>query len=202
MLKKFLLSVVLLLGMFFLLRVFIGDFLRLAPEAYLVSAKIPVSKEDFDQLGKLNDQLLLSKSWDPWNPKTPEYLGIVAFLCGSQEKQDLSSQISFLRQAVGYYDEALALRPNYGRLWSNKLNVENVLIAAYYRSRINPEYIDREMSALAIALRRANLLAPWDPDVLRSILVVGLFRGSLLSSDDRKIVEAASTRAKKINFKL
>lgn len=199
--KKLLLTLILLSGLYFLMRVGVADFLRLAPCSYVESVQhgqriYPA------ELVSARERLLLAREWDSANPVIPEFLAHIALMRSRLVSFSPKLQENFLNEAVDELQRATALRPNLPHLWAARMTAGSWLIEANARSKLDETLVKKELSAISISMHRAYQLGPSEPAVLQQIVVVGRLHYAELSPDDRIVIDAASDRARRLNIKI
>lgn len=154
------------------------------------------------ELDKSRERLLLARSWDFNNPVIPEYLGQIEFMRAEIFSFSPAMQASFLREAIGDFDSAIALRPNSSYLWASRMTAGSRLLEADAKLAVNDAMVNAELSAIQTALRRAAALGPFEPRVLRQLISVGKLRYLEFSPENRSVIDAAVIRAKQLKFKI
>jgi len=200
LLKKVLLTLLLLPAMIYLTRTGVADFLRLEPCAYLEAVQlgtVPLDPTGLDHSRKL---LLLARSWDDSNPVIPEYLGQTDFMLAQLVSFSPAMQANFLRNAIADFDSAIAFRPNSAYLWAARMTVGSWLLQI--KAQINEPIDKSELKYLSMALRRAAVLDPWGQSVLQQIVDVGTLRYMEFPPQDRLIIDDAVMRAKQLGIKI
>lgn len=146
------------------------------------------------------DRLVLAGKFDPDNPITQEYLGIVYFREAVIAAADLPRRISDLETARDYYKKALALRPNSGYLWAGMAAVSGALLETRSSKSSNSAAgvdgaMANDLRDLKQALAYAARLAPWEPVVLSNVVKIGKMHYSALGPEERRLVDVAGRRA-------
>lgn len=199
--QRLLLTAILLPGLYFLFKVGVADFLRLAPCSYVESVQhgqklYPV------ELVSARQQLLLAREWDPDNPIVPEFLAQIALIRARLVSFSPQLQIVFLNEAIAELRRAITLRPHLPHLWVARMTAGSWLIEANARGEVASDLVKSELLTMGEAMQRAFLLGPSEPAVLQQIAVVGRLHYAELSVADRAIVEQAVARAKLLNLKI
>ena len=156
---------VLLLGIAWLAgRQALGNYLALAPLAYLHDAQLPGAKPARADLDAALVQLRRAGAVVPSDPDVAAGLGQARLLLAAHAAG--AQRLALVDAALADYRRATVLRPNSPYLWSALMS------ALYARGRLQP--LDHAQTAeLAQALRRAVRLGPWEPDVLLEVVNVG-----------------------------
>jgi tetratricopeptide (TPR) repeat protein len=142
----------------------LGNYLALAPRAYLADAQLPGAKPAAADLDTAIAQLRRAGAVDPSDPDVAAGLGQARLLLAAQAAG--AQRLARVDAALADYRRATVLRPNSPYLWAALMS------ALYARSRLQP--LDHAQAAeLAQALRRAVRLGPWEPDVLLEVISVG-----------------------------
>lgn len=200
LLKKIILSLLVVPAVIYLARVGVADFLRLAPTTYIDSVQKGEVRPVPIDLVKSRDQLLRAQSWDKSNPLIPEYLGQVAFVRAQLIGFSPAVQAIFLREAVHYFQIATDLRPNSATLWADRMTAGSWLMQINAKLGLHDQNVQAELAIIQTAMCRASVLAPWEPSVLRQVIGVGQLRYFELTPEVRSIVDAAVSRAKQLNI--
>ena len=200
LLKKSILTILILAGLFYVARIGIADFLRQAPTAYVDSVQKHLVKLEPSKLVISRERLLEARSWDTANPLIPEYLGQIALMRSQLVGFSSRLQLIFLREAIREFDISIGLRPNSAYLWAARMTTGSWLLESSDKLGRDDVLSAHELLEISMAIRRANELAPWDPSVLQQIARVGSRHYAELSSDTRIMVDAAVVRAKKLNL--
>lgn len=198
---RLLLAAILLSGMYFIFKIGVADFLRLAPCSYIESVQHGQRLYPAE-LVKARDQLLLAREWDPDNPIIPEFLAQIALMRTRLVSFSPRLQTNFLNEAIDELQCAIALRPNLPHLWAARMTAGSWLIEANARAGVDPALVKREMSVISAAMHRAYVLGPSEPTVLRQVVMVGNLRYAEISSEDRIVVDQAAARARLLNLKI
>jgi tetratricopeptide (TPR) repeat protein len=164
----------------------LGNYLALAPRAYLADAQLPGAKPAVADLDTAVAQLQRAAAVDPSDPDVAAGLGQARLLLAAQASGP--GRLALVDVALRDYRRATALRPNSPYLWA-------ALMSAWYaRSRLQP--LDRaQAGALAQALRRAVRLGPWEPDVLLEVVSVGPTVYAALDPGARAALQIAAQHA-------
>jgi hypothetical protein len=202
LLVKLILTLLLLPGMVWLGRVGLADFMRLAPTSYIDALNNKSAVLDPVELDRARAQLKLAQSWDDRNPIMPEYLGQTDFMLARLMSFSPQLQATFLHNAIVNIDAAIALRPYSAYLWAARMTMGSWLLDINAYLGVVDSNRRSELSLVATALRRADVLDPWNPFVLQQIVKVGAARYNEFSADDRKIFDGAVMRAKQLNVKM
>jgi hypothetical protein len=199
LLIKIVVTLLVVSGVTYLGRVGIADFMRLAPTAYVDSVmKGEVRPLPMD-LVNAREQLLRAGSWDESNPLIPEYLGQVAFMHAQLLAFSPALQAIFLREAVEDFQVAIRLRPNSSVLWADRMTAGSWLLQINEKlGRDN--YKQTELAVIQTAIRRAAVLGPWEPQILKQLVKVGTLRYAELSPDVRLVVDGAKLRARQLQL--
>ena len=162
--RRLLLSALLLGFVWVAGRQALGNYLALAPRAYLADAQLPGAKPAAADLDTAIAQLQRAGAVDPSDPDVAAGLGQARLLLAAQAAG--AQRLGLIDAALADYRRATTLRPNSPYLWAALMS------ALYARSRLQP--LDHAQTAeLAQALRRAVRLGPWEPDVLLEVVNVG-----------------------------
>lgn len=199
---KLLLTMLVVSAMFYLGRIGIADFLLLAPRTYVESVQNGSVRLEPAELLRTRDRLLYAYSWDKSNPVIPEYLGHIAFIRASLFRNSPFLQSFFLKEAMADFDDAIAARPNSAILWADRMTIGSLYIEANSALGGSAAVSKTELAKIGMALRRAAVLAPWNVSVLNQLVKVGKLRYAQLTPDDRRIIDAATDRAKQLNLKV
>ncbi|MDD4927916.1 MAG: hypothetical protein PHP85_01415 [Gallionella sp.] len=202
MLKKIVLTLLLLPALLYLGKVGIADFLRLEPCVYLDSLMKGQVAFDAEAFFKSRDRLLLARTWDADNPVMPEYLGQIAYIRAQLVLANPALQVKFLREAVEYFDAAIALRPNSCQLWGSRMVAGSFLLEAMAQVGRDDALFRQEFSAIKLALRRASVLGPWEPSVLQQIVRVGRSHYGEFSAEERAMIDVSVARAKQLGLRI
>lgn len=202
LLLKILLTLVLVAGMFYLGRVGVADFIRLDPVAYVEDIGKGIERPSAVRLLEARDQLLSARSWDAANPLIPEYLGQIAIIRAQLISLSPMLQEKLFREAVEDFDAALALRPNSAYLWADRMTAGSLLLEANEKTTADGGLLARELPVIAIALRHATDLGPWEPKVLAQVIRVGRLRYEALPDETRVLIVAAVLRADKLHLSI
>ena len=202
LLKKIVVTLLLLPALVYLTRVGVADFLRLAPCAYIEAVQKGGARLDPAELVKSRERLLLARSWDSGNPIIPEFLGQIAFMRAQLISLSPSAQAVFLREAIVAFQEAIELRPNSAFLWADRMTAGSWLLEINSRLGRNDGNVKSELSVIRMALCRASVLDPWNPQVLTQLVKVGTLRYMEFSPEERMIIDGAVARAKQLNLKI
>ena len=192
----------LVFALVYLTRVGMADFLRLEPCAYIEAVQKGAVRVDPVALNRSRERLLLARTWDAGNPIVPEYLGQIAFIRAQLISLSPSVQAVFLREAIGHFDYAIALRPNSAHLWAARMSAGSFLIETYARLGGGEALVDDELSVIRKALHRAAKLGPWEPSVLQQIVGVGNLRYKEFSPEERRVIDGAVARAKQLRVRI
>lgn len=198
MLKKIIFTLLLLSALVYLIRIGTADFLRLEPCAYVEAIQKGRMRVDPAELIRSRERLLLARTWDADNPIIPEYLGQIAFIRAQLISLSPTVQAVFLREAIEYFDSAIALRPNSAHLWAARMSTGSFLLETH--ARLGVASVDDEFSVIRHALRRAAELGPWEPSVLQQIAGVGSLRYREFSPEERRVIDGVVVRAKRLNL--
>ncbi|OIQ89963.1 hypothetical protein GALL_281560 [mine drainage metagenome] len=164
----------------------LGNYLALAPRAYLADAQLPGAKPAVPDLDTAIAQLQRAGAVDPTDPDVAAGLGQARLLLAAQAVG--AQRLALLDAALADYRRATALRPNSPYLWAALMS------ALYTRGRLQP--LDRAQAAeLAQALRRAVRLGPWEPDVLLEVVSVGPAVYAKLDARSRAALQLAAQHA-------
>jgi hypothetical protein len=200
LLKKLVLTLLLLPAMIYLTRAGVADFLRLEPCAYLEAVQLGEVPLDPAGLASSRERLLLARSWDTGNPIIPEFLGQIALMRTQLSGFSPRLQSIFLNEAIDDFQVAIRLRPNSAYLWAARMSAGSMMIAANERLERDDALVEHELSAIKFALRRAGELGPWEPSVLQQMVKVGTLHYMELSPEERAIVDGAVAREKKLKI--
>lgn len=196
--KKIIFTLLLVSVLVYLTRLGMADFLRLEPCSYIDAVQKRTVRVDPVILNKSRERLLLARSWDAANPIIPEYLGQIALIRAQLISLSPSVQLVFLREAIGHFDSAIALRPNSAHLWAARMSTGSFLLETYTRLGRGGALADDELAVIRRALRRAAQLGPWEPSVLQQIVRVGNLRYKEFSPEEREVIDGAVARAKQL----
>ena len=164
----------------------LGNYLALAPRAYLADAQLPGAKPAAADLGTAIAQLQRAGAVDPSDPDVAAGLGQARLLLAAQAAG--AQRLGLIDAALADYRRATTLRPNSPYLWAALMS------ALYARSRLQP--LDHAQTAeLAQALRRAVRLGPWEPDVLLEVVNVGPAVYAALDARARAALQLAAQHA-------
>lgn len=197
---KILLTILLVSAMFCLGKIGVADFLLLAPRAYVEAVQSGRERLDPAELVKARGRLLSAYSWDKRNPVIPEFLGHIAFIRASLFRNSPVLQSFFLKEAIFYFDAALAVRPNSAILWGNRMVIASEYIDAQSAQGGNSSVVQSEWAKMSMALRRAAILAPWDISVINQLVKIGKLRYPQLSLEDRRTVDEAIRKMSQLNL--
>ena len=164
----------------------LGNYLALAPRAYLADAQLPGAKPAVADLDTAVAQLQRAAAVDPSDPDVAAGLGQARLLLAAQASGP--ARLVLVDAALRDYRRATVLRPNSPYLWA-------ALMSAWYaRSRLQP--LDHAQAGeLAQALRRAVRLGPWEPDVLLEVVSVGPAVYAALDPGARAALQVAAQHA-------
>ncbi len=193
-------TLLLLAALVWLARAGIADFLRLAPSAYVESVQkgeVPLVSAE---LIKYREQLLLARSWDKSNPLIPEYLGQIAFMRAQLISLSPTVQAVFLHEAIDDFKTAIDLRPNSAILWADRMTAGSWLLKINSKLGRDDGAAQPELADTKKAFRRASLLGPWEPQVLRQLVKVGTLRYAEFTPDERVLVDGAVARARRLKL--
>lgn len=200
MFKKIAVSLLLIAGLVYLIKVGVADFLRLGPCAYVEAVQKKQLRLDPVELLSSRERLLFARSWDRSNPIILEYLGQIAYMRAQMVSLSPSLQATFLHEAIADFDDAIVLRPNSAYLWADRMTAGSMLLEANVRLPAPDTALNaREFSIAVQAMHRAERLGPWEPKVLIQILRVGELHYDELSSADRVLVDYVRDKLKKLN---
>jgi hypothetical protein len=202
LLLKVVVTVLLLPSLFYLARVGIADFSRLEPCAYVDANASGGRTFDGIELDRARTRLLLAKSWDALNPVIPEYLGQTDFTLAQLLAFSPVMQANFLRSAIVNFDAAIAMRPYSAYLWAARMTMGNRLLEISGKLGMSDSADAAEMLVITTSMRRAAMLDPWNPSVLKQIVKFGLARYNQLSVADQVVVDEARSRAKRLNLSM
>ncbi len=189
-----------------LARIGLADFMRLGPAAYLDSIRAANALPSPDKLVAARERLLIARALDSDNPIIPEYLGQIAFYGAALSRSDAQLQWTYLSDALGNYEVALALRPNSGYLWASLMLTRQALLdipkpASGTMERATFED-GRSLGGVVDAMRHAAQLAPWEPGIVEQVIWVGTMHYAELSPRERDIVDGACARGRKLGLKV
>lgn len=199
---KVLVTLLIIPAMLYLARVGIADFLVLSPRAYVDSIQSGRVRLDPAELFRAKEKLENARSWDAANPVVHEYLGQIAYMRASLFSSSPTLQEFFLRDAIVNFDRATAVRPNSAILWADRMTIGSRYIEVSAVLGSGDKIAKVELPIIVAALRRAALLGPWEPSVLRQLVQVGKLRYSELSPSERVVVDGAVGRAKQLNLSI
>lgn len=202
MLKKIVVTLLLLPALVYLTRVGVADFLRLEPCAYIEAVQKRTVRLDPAKLVRSRERLLLARSWDSGNPIIPEYLGQIAFMRAHLISLSPIVQAVFLHEAIVHFQNAIELRPDSAFLWADRMTAGSLLLENYARTGGDGDLVENELSAIRIAFRHAAELGPWEPQVLIQLVKVGTLRYMEFSPEERVLVDGAVAREKQLNLKI
>ncbi|MFA6062340.1 MAG: hypothetical protein WC736_06975 [Gallionella sp.] len=202
LLLKLIVTTLLLSSLVYLVKVGIADFLRLEPCAYVDANAKGVRPFDPVELDKARTRLQLAKSWDASNPVVPEYLGQTDFTMAQLLAFSPVLQANFLRAAIVNFDAAIALRPYSAYLWAARMTMGNWLLEVNVKLGIATSSDAKELEEIAISMRRAAILDPWNPSVLQQIIKFGKSRYKQLTVADQVVIDEARNRAKRLNLSI
>lgn len=197
---KIILTLVVLTFLYWLTRVGVADFIRLRPCLYIDSlgkGSVQLNPVTLDQSREL---LLLAHTWDPQNPVVPEYLAQTDFILARMLGFNPAMQANFLRKAIVNYDLATALRPNSAYLWAARMTTGNWLLQVNRQLALPVDRV--ELARVEFSLKRAAVLDPWNPSVLRQVVTVGKLRLLDFEPESRSQVEKAILRAKQMGINI
>ncbi len=184
--RRLLLSALLLGFVWFAGRQALGNYLALAPRAYLADAQLPGAKPARADLDAAVVQLQRAGAVDPGDPDIAAGLGQARLLLAAQVAG--APRLALLDAALRDYRRATALRPNSPYLWAALMST------LYARGKLQP--LSRAQGAeLAQALRRAVRLGPWEPDVLLEVISVGPAAYAALDARARAALQLAAQHA-------
>ena len=144
--------------------------------------------------------LLLARTWDPGNPVVPEYLAQTDFILAQMLGFNPALQADFLRKAIVNLDLAITLRPNSAYLWAARMTTGDWLLQLNRKLALPVDH--EELARVEFALKRAAILDPWGPSVLRQVVTVGKLRLLDFQQESRLQVEEAITRAKQMRINM
>jgi len=202
LLKKSILTILIIAGLIYVGRIGIADFLRQAPTAYVDSVQKRLVKLQPSELVLSREQLLEARSWDPSNPLISEYLGQIALMRSQLVSFSPRLQLIFLSEAIEEFDISIGLRPNSAFLWAARMTAGSWLLESSDKLGRDDALAAHELLKISMAMRRAIVLAPWDPSVLQQIARVGGRHYAELSPDTRVMVDTALGRAKSLKLKV
>lgn len=194
------LTLVLLIVVVFIGRVGVADFLRLEATTYIDKFNEGQVRPSMEQLAKARQRLLLVRSIDPGNPVVPEYLAQVSYIRAAHSGMDKALQRGYLNDALREYQLALGLRPNSGYLWAGKMTVMQLLMSLDESDGAEdkpamPTALGSDWVQMMEAMKHAIQLAPWEPGVLRQVMVVGGKYSSALGDEERQLFDFAKRNA-------
>lgn len=202
MLKKIVITLLLLPALVYLTRVGVADFLRLEPCAYIEAVQTGAVRLDPAELVRSRERLLLASWWDSGNPIIPEYLGQIAFMRAQLISLSPTVQAVFLREAIVHFKKAIELRPDSAFLWADRMTSGSWLLEINSRLGRDGDLVESELSAIRMAFRHAAVLGLWEPQVLIQLVKVGTLRYMEFSPDERVLIDGAVGRAKQLNLKI
>ena len=164
----------------------LGNYLALAPLAYLHDAQLPGAKPVRADLDVAVAQLRRAGAVDPGDPDIAAGLGQTRLLLAAQTTG--APRLALLDAALRDYRRATALRPNSPYLWAALMST------LYARARLQP-LSPSQGAELAQALRRAVRLGPWEPDVLLEVVSVGPAVYAVLDASARAALQLAAQHA-------
>lgn len=200
LLVKVTLTLLVLASLYWLARVGVADFIRLRPCAYIDSLGKGSVQLDPVTLDQSRELLLLARTWDPGNPVVPEYLAQTDFILAQMLNFNPALQADFLRKAIVNFDLAIALRPNSAYLWAARMTTGDWLLQLNRKLALPVDRV--ELARVELSLKRAAILDPWNPSVLRQIVTVGKLRLLDFEPESRLQVEEAITRAKQMGVNI
>lgn len=200
LLIKATLTLLVLTSLYWLTRVGVADFIRLRPCAYIDGLAKRTVQLDPVTLDQSRALLLLARTWDPGNPVVPEYLAQTDFILAQMLNFNPALQADFLRKAIVNLDLAITLRPNSAYLWAARMTTGDWLLQLNRRLDLPVDY--EELARVEFALKRAAVLDPWNPSVLRQVVTVGKLRLLDFEPESRSQVEEAITRAKQMRINI
>lgn len=183
-----------------LTRIGVADFLRLEPGSYIEAVQKGSERLVPAELLASRERLLQARSWDTGNPLIPEYLGQIAVMRAQLVTLSPSLQAVFLREAIGEFEAAIALRPNSAYLWADRASAGSALLEA--DAGRDPLLAQRELPLVITAFSRASKLGPWEPKVLDQLVRVGRLRYAEFTPEGRLLVDAAIERSEKLGLKI
>lgn len=202
MLKKIIITLLLLPALVYLTRVGVADFLRLAPCFYVDALMRGNVSFDSTELTKAHERLLLARSWDAGNPIILEYLGQTDFILAQVSGFNPVLQAELLRKAVINFELAIKLRPNSSYLWAARMTAGSWLLGLNTKLGLKNFDAKSEWMAIKLSLRRSAALGPWEPSVLKQVVKVGTFRYKEFDADERLIIDRAILRERQLGSRL
>lgn len=199
---KILFTFVLLCALFWLARVGIADFMRLAPSVYIEEIQKGKTRPSAPELTVARNKLLAARAWDAGNPLIPEYLGQIAIIRAQMIFLSPLLQAKLFREAIADFDDAIALRPNSAYLWADRMTAGSLLLEVNEKTGPDTQLAQQALSKIGIALKRASELGPWEPKVLTQVVRVGKLRYDAFTPETRACVDAAVVRADKLGIKI
>jgi hypothetical protein len=199
---KVIFSLLFTVALVYLARVGVADFMRLAPCAYVEAVQKGEERPISVKLLEARDRLINARSWDLENPLIPEYLGQIAIIRGLLISLSPMLQEALFREAIEDFDAALALRPNSAYLWAERMTAGTLLLEANGKSVIDNKLVLHELPIIAVALRHATELGPWEPKILEQVVRVGRLRYESFSDETRALIVAAVVRADKLQLNI
>lgn len=197
---KIALTLLVLISLYWLTRVGVADFIRLRPCAYIDSLGKGSVQMDPVTLDQSRALLLLARTWDPGNPVVPEYLAQTDFILAQMLNFNPALQADFLRKAIVNFDLAIALRPNSAYLWAARMTTGDWLLQLNRKLALPVDRV--ELARVELSLKRAAVLDPWNPLVLRQVVTVGKLRLLDFQPESRSQIEEAITRAKQMGINI
>ncbi len=161
----------------------LGNYLALAPRAYLARAQEPSAHPARADLEQAIAELRRAGAVDPRNPQVPAGIGQATLLLALQS--DGAQRLRLLDAALGDYHSALALRPNSPYLWAALMSTLGA------RAAVQPLGA-AELAEFSLAMSRAVRLGPWEPDVLQQVIEIGPRSYAGLTPDARRALEVAA----------
>lgn len=198
LLIKVVLTLLVLTSLYWLTRVGVADFIRLRPCAYIDGLGKGSAQMEPATLDQARALLLLARTWDPENPVVPEYLAQTDFILAQMLNFSPALQAVFLRKAIVNFDLAIALRPNSAYLWAARMTTGDWLLQLNRKLALPVDRV--ELARVELSLKRAAVLDPWNPLVLRQVVTVGKLRLLDFQPESRPQVEEAITRAKQMGI--
>lgn len=178
-----------------------ADFLRLAPCAYVEAVQKKEVRLDPAELVRARERLIMARAWDPSNPVVPEFLGQIALMRSRLVDFSPRLQLIFLHEAAQEFQRAIDLRPNSAYLWAARMTAGSWLLEMNAKIGRDEVLAVHELSVMGMAMRRADMLAPWEPTILQQIVKVGGLRYREFPPEIRLIVDVAAARAKQLKLK-
>lgn len=198
LLIKVVLTLLVLASIYWLIRVGVADFIRLRPCAYIDGLGKRSAQLDPVTLDQSRALLLLARTWDPENPVVPEYLAQTDFILAQMLNFSPAMQAVFVRKAIVNFDLAIMLRPNSAYLWAARMTTGDWLLQLNSKLALPVDRV--ELARVELSLKRAAVLDPWNPLVLRQVVTVGKLRLLDFQPESRPQVEEAITRAKQMGI--